>query len=93
MGGADPCDYKAVMDSTTVMVPIFDSPAANSPYTVKEQRLQLNGAEIGAISFSPEPKFYSLTTSEHPVSFARSGNLSLALRQNMAFPVAKQWDN
>lgn len=45
------------------MVPIFNSPAAK-PYTVKEQRLQLNGAEIGAISFPPEHKFYSLTTSD-----------------------------
>jgi len=65
MGGAGPSDHKAVtVDNTTVMVPIFNSPAANSPYTVKEQKLQLNGAEIGAISFPPEPKFYSLTTSD-----------------------------
>ena len=65
MGGAGPSDHKAVtVDNTTVMVPIFNSPAANSPYTVNEQKLQLNGAEISAISFPPEPKFYSLTTSD-----------------------------
>lgn len=65
IGGAGPSDHKAVtVDDTTVMVPIFNSPAANSPYTVKEQRLQLNGVDIGAVSFPPEPKFYSLTTSD-----------------------------
>ena len=64
-GGAGPSDHKAVtVDDTTVMVPIFNNPAANSPYTVKEQRLQLNGEDIGGISFPPEPKFYSLTTSD-----------------------------
>lgn len=63
IGGAGPSDHKAVtVDDTTVMIPIFNSPAANSPYTVKEQRLQLNGADIGAVSFPPEPKFYTLTT-------------------------------
>ena len=64
MGGAGTSDHKAVIDGTTVMVPIVNSLAANSLYTVKEQRLQLNGTEIGAISFPPEPKFYSLTTSD-----------------------------
>ena len=65
IGGAGPSDHKAVtVDDTTVMIPIFNSPAANSPYTVKEQRLQLSGEDIGAISFPPEPKFYSLTTSD-----------------------------
>ncbi len=65
IGGAGPSDHKAVtVDTTTVMVPIFNSPAATSPYTVKEQRLQLNGADIGAVSFPQEPKFYSLTTSD-----------------------------
>jgi radical SAM protein (TIGR04043 family) len=64
-GGAGPSDHKAVtVDDTTVMVPIFNNPAANSPYTVKEQRLQLNGEDIGAISFPPEPKFYTLTTAD-----------------------------
>ncbi len=69
IGGAGPSDHKAVtVDDTTVMVPIFNSPAANSPYTVinssGEQTLQLNGAKIGAVSFPQEPKFYSLTTSD-----------------------------
>lgn len=65
IGGAGPSDHKAVtVDDTTVMIPIFNHPAANSPYTVKEQRLQLNGEDIGAVSFPPEPKFYSLSTSD-----------------------------
>jgi len=69
IGGAGPSDHKAVtVDDTTVMVPIFNSPAANSPYTVinssGEQTLLLNGAKIGAVSFPQEPKFYSLTTSD-----------------------------
>lgn len=65
IGGAGPSDRKAVtVDDTTVMVPVFNSPAANSPYTVKKQKLRLNGADMGAIVFPPEPKFYSLTTSD-----------------------------
>ena len=69
MGGAGPSDHKAVtIEDTTVMVPIFNSPAANSPYTVisssGEQRLQLNGQDIGVVSFPQAPKFYSLTTSD-----------------------------
>ena len=34
-GGAGPSDHKAVtVDGTTVMVPIYNSPAAQSPYSV-----------------------------------------------------------
>lgn len=65
IGGAGPSDHKAVtVGDTTVMVPIFNSPAAHSPYTVKEQKLQLNGEDISTVAFPPEPKFYSLTTSD-----------------------------
>jgi radical SAM protein (TIGR04043 family) len=65
IGGAGPSDHKAVtVDDATVMIPIFNSPAANSPYTVKDQRLQLNGEDISTVAFPPEPKFYSLTTSD-----------------------------
>lgn len=65
IGGAGPSDHKAVtINNTTVMIPIFNHPAASSPYTIKEQRLQLNGEDIGAVAFPPEPKFYSLTTSD-----------------------------
>lgn len=69
IGGAGPSDHKAVtVDGTTVMVPIFNSPAAKSPYTIisssGNQILQLDGEDIGAVSFPQEPKFYSLTTSD-----------------------------
>ncbi len=65
IGGAGPSDHKAVtVDDTTVMIPIFNSPAASSPYTVKEKKLQLNGEDISTVAFPPEPKFYSLTTSD-----------------------------
>lgn len=69
-GGAGPSDHKAVtVDGTTVMVPIFNSPAAQSPYTVSggssvEQTLELHGEAISSISFPPQPKFYSLTTAD-----------------------------
>lgn len=69
-GGAGPSDHKAVtVDGTTVMVPIFNSVAAQSPYTVKvdssvEQMLELHGEAISSISFPDQPKFYSLTTAD-----------------------------
>ncbi|MBD2100435.1 MSMEG_0568 family radical SAM protein [Leptolyngbya sp. FACHB-261] len=74
-GGAGPSDHKAVtVDGTTVMVPIFNSTAAQSPYTVKleqaadqavsEAVLELDGAAVTAIEFPKQPKFYNLTTAE-----------------------------
>lgn len=69
-GGAGPSDHKAVtVDGTTVMVPIFNSPAAQSPYTVNvgssgEQMLELHGEAIASIDFPHQPKFYSLTTAD-----------------------------
>lgn len=73
-GGAGPSDHKAVVvDGTTVMVPIFNSSAARSPYNVKLDSqgdaaepllLQRDGEAITAISFPQQPQFYSLTTAE-----------------------------
>ena len=68
-GGAGPSDHKAVtVDGTTVMVPIFNHPAAQSPYSVKVgssvQMLELHGEAIATISFPGQPKFYSLTTAD-----------------------------
>lgn len=69
-GGAGPSDHKAVIiEGTTVMVPIFNSPAAQSPYTVNigssvEQTLELHGEAISSISFPQQPKFYNLTTAD-----------------------------
>jgi radical SAM protein (TIGR04043 family) len=66
-GGAGPSDHKAItIEDTTVMVPIFNSPAARSPYTVDPVAgvLELNGQVISSISFPEQPQFYSLSTAE-----------------------------
>ncbi len=79
-GGAGPSDHKAVtVDGTTVMVPIYNNPAAQSPYTVgvdkknNQMLLQLDREAIGSasapsaiapIQFPHQPKFYSLATAE-----------------------------
>jgi radical SAM protein (TIGR04043 family) len=64
-GGAGPSDHKAVtIDGTTVMVPIFNSIAAESPYSVGEAGLEFHGEVIGGIEFPKPPKFYSLSTAD-----------------------------
>lgn len=70
-GGAGPSDHKAVtVDGTTVMVPIFTSTAARSPYTVRfdpvmeETVLTIDGKTIAPISFPQQPNFYRLTTAD-----------------------------
>ncbi|MBV9390011.1 MAG: MSMEG_0568 family radical SAM protein [Chroococcidiopsidaceae cyanobacterium CP_BM_ER_R8_30] len=70
-GGAGPSDHKAVtVDGTTVMVPTFNSTAAQSPYTVNineataQAILELDGEAVTSISFPPQPKFYSLKTAD-----------------------------
>ena len=68
-GGAGPSDHKAVtVDGTTVMVPIFNSSAAQSPYSVRvdgtiaEMLLEYQGEAIAPIQFPQQPQFYRLTT-------------------------------
>lgn len=69
-GGAGPSDHKAVsIEGTTVMVPIFNSLAARSPYSVDMSSvgsmvLARSGETVGAIDFPGQPQFYSLTTAE-----------------------------
>ncbi|MDX2100308.1 MAG: MSMEG_0568 family radical SAM protein [Leptolyngbyaceae cyanobacterium bins.59] len=70
-GGAGPSDQKAVtIEGTTVMVPIFNSPAAQSPYTVQvdstaeAMQLELHGEFIASLSLPQQPQFYSLTTAD-----------------------------
>ncbi|MDB9513113.1 MSMEG_0568 family radical SAM protein [Kamptonema animale CS-326] len=70
-GGAGPSDHKAItVDGTTVMVPIYNNPAAQSPYnvaidkTTNQMILQLNREAIAPIQFPQQPKFYSLTTAD-----------------------------
>ncbi|MBW4467523.1 MAG: MSMEG_0568 family radical SAM protein [Pegethrix bostrychoides GSE-TBD4-15B] len=69
-GGAGPSDHRAIMvDGTTVMVPIYNSPAAQSPYSVEiglDQTLLLKREQllVGAIEFPNPPRFYGLTTAD-----------------------------
>ena len=68
-GGAGPSDHKAItIDGTTVMIPIYNSVAARSPYTVAEiphnASLQKNGSQIAAIKYPHRPRFYELKTAE-----------------------------
>ncbi len=70
-GGAGPSDHKAVtIAGTTVMVPIFNSPAAQSPYTIttsstaESMVLERDGTTIAPISFPHQPQFYSLKTAD-----------------------------
>lgn len=70
-GGAGPSDHKAVtIDGTTVMVPIFNGTAAQSPYAAaltpetEAAALYLDDQPIASLSFPQQPKFYGLTTAE-----------------------------
>lgn len=69
-GGAGPSDHKAItVDGTTVMVPIYNTTAARSPYTIRDQSsteltLEWYGEAISSISFPQQPQFYSLTTAD-----------------------------
>lgn len=68
-GGAGPSDHKAVtIDGTTVMVPIFNSPAAQSPYTLntctEDWQLEREGSAIAPIQFPHQPQFYQLQTAD-----------------------------
>jgi radical SAM protein (TIGR04043 family) len=72
-GGAGPSDHRAVtIDGTTVMVPIYNRLAADSPFSVQERQtlsgvervLECEGTAIGTIGFPQPPKFYSLSTAD-----------------------------
>ena len=70
-GGAGPSDHKAItIDNTTVMVPIFTSTAATSPYSARFDSitdkilLELDGEAIAPIDFPKQPNFYQLQTAD-----------------------------
>ncbi|MBE9009798.1 MSMEG_0568 family radical SAM protein [Pseudanabaenaceae cyanobacterium LEGE 13415] len=66
-GGAGPSDHKAItIEGTTIMVPVFNTPASTSPYGIDQtaQVLELRGEPITPISFPQQPNFYNLTTAE-----------------------------
>ena len=72
-GGAGPSDHKAItVDGTTVMIPVYNDIAADSPYTVgaihelplHELPLQKHKKAIAKVEFPQQPKFYNLKTTD-----------------------------
>ena len=70
-GGAGPSDHKAItVDGTTVMIPVYNDVAADSPYSVgdassmSQLSLQKYQREITSIEFPQQPKFYNLKTAD-----------------------------
>jgi radical SAM protein (TIGR04043 family) len=64
-GGAGPSDHKAVtIEGTTIMVPIFNSIAATSPYRINRESLELEGEKIASIALPSQPQFYNFTTAD-----------------------------
>ena len=70
-GGAGPSDHKAVtIGETTIMVPVYTSSAAESPYGVECDRatgqsyLTKNNRILTPLSFPNQPKFYGLRTAD-----------------------------
>ncbi|HSI10405.1 MAG TPA: MSMEG_0568 family radical SAM protein [Chthoniobacter sp.] len=70
-GGAGPTDHKAVtVLGTTIMVPVHTRGAVESPYVATQpdargtSLLRSGDDVVCEISFPPQPRFYSLSTSE-----------------------------
>lgn len=70
-GGAGPSDHMPVtIDGITVMVPVHNAPAFESPYQADspdadgKSRLSRDGVELAALSFQTKPKFYERSTSD-----------------------------
>jgi hypothetical protein len=63
-GGAGPSDHKAItIDGVTIMAPVHTAPAFESPYLIEKpdasghSRVTRDGLAIGAVSFTPPPRF------------------------------------
>jgi radical SAM protein (TIGR04043 family) len=70
-GGAGPSDHTPfTIDGATVMVPIHNAPAFESPYLVEKpdergnSRISRDGIVLGNVSFSLRPRFYDLSTAD-----------------------------
>lgn len=70
-GGAGPSDHMPIMiDGMTVMVPVHNAPAFESPYQVEkpdaqgEGRLSRDGVALGKVSFPMRPRFYDGVTAD-----------------------------
>ena len=70
-GGAGPSDHTPfTIDGATVMVPVHNAPAFESPYLVEKpdargnSQISRDGVVLGKVSFPLRPKFYDLTTDD-----------------------------
>ncbi len=70
-GGAGPSDHTPfTIDGATVMVPVHNAPAFESPYLVEKpdargnSQISRDGVVLGKVSFPLRPKFYDLTTAD-----------------------------
>jgi radical SAM protein (TIGR04043 family) len=70
-GGAGPSDHTPLtIDGATVMVPVHNAPAFESPYVVERpdvagrSRITRDGVVLADISFPLRPKFYDRTTED-----------------------------
>ncbi|WP_245474545.1 MSMEG_0568 family radical SAM protein [Bradyrhizobium sp. Leo121] len=70
-GGAGPSDHTPfTIDGSTVMVPVHNAPAFESPYLVERpdaagrSRISRDGIVLADVSFPLRPKFYELSTAD-----------------------------
>lgn len=70
-GGAGPSDHKAMtIDGMTLMAPVHNAPAFESPYVIEKPdsfgrgRLLRDGLAVGEVSFPARPRFYDLSTAD-----------------------------
>jgi radical SAM protein (TIGR04043 family) len=70
-GGAGPSDHMPMtIDGATVMIPVHNAPAFESPYVVDKpdptgrSRVSRDGAVIGEVKFQLRPKFYERSTAD-----------------------------
>src|ERR1700753_3367366 len=70
-GGAGPSDHMPMtIDGATVMIPVHNAPAFESPYIVDKpdglgrSRVSRDGAVIGEVKFQLRPRFYERSTAD-----------------------------
>jgi radical SAM protein (TIGR04043 family) len=70
-GGAGPSDHKAItLDGMTVMVPVHNAPAFDSPYLAEKPDasgksvVSRDGRPVASISFPNRPRFYDRQTAD-----------------------------
>jgi radical SAM protein (TIGR04043 family) len=70
-GGAGPSDHMPMtIDGATVMIPVHNAPAFESPYIVDKpdalgrSRVRRDGAMIGEVTFQLRPRFYERSTAD-----------------------------